>query len=139
MAQTRGEIGQDAPVGAAVAQRRHHFVKALNTPLGIYVGALFFHAGATGQHHVGEFGGAAHKDILHHHKLQTAERLMHFGGVGVGEGGLFADDIHRLQRAFMRVLHHHKVIGASLVGERLRLHAPRARPFSRTAGSVTFS
>ncbi len=123
-----GKLGENAPVRSAITKRLQRLVKALNAPLGVDVGALFFHAGAGWQHYVGELRRAAEEEILHHQKIEVGKTLVNAGGVGVGKGGLFANHIHGANLFRARVLNHLEVIRARLQRQPLRLDAPGARP-----------
>lgn len=106
----RGQLREDKPVRSAVAERRHHRIKPLDASLGIDVGALFFHARAPRQYHIGKLRRAAEKEILHHQEIELRKALMHIGCVRVRKGGLLTDNIHRAKLIAGRQLDHHKIV-----------------------------
>src|SRR5690554_2377429 len=53
---------------------------------------------------------------------------MYIVRIGIGKGGLLADDVHRLDLTLVGSLHHQEVAMANLIGKRFWRNAPAFGP-----------
>ncbi|KAF5033860.1 hypothetical protein DSECCO2_602250 [anaerobic digester metagenome] len=90
------ELADDPPVFLRFAGCLLCLLPALDTPLGVRLGAVLLGVADGGQNDVGEFARLGHEDVLHDQELEVPEGLLDVVEVGIGEHRVLAHDVHRL-------------------------------------------
>ena len=89
------EFADDLPVRLCLTRGILCFLPALDSPLGVRLGAVLLGVAGCREHHVGELGGLGQEDVLHDQELEVPEPLLDMLDVGVGEHRVLAHDVHR--------------------------------------------
>ena len=107
-----GDELDDLPVGLRFAEGFERFVDALDAALGAGEGSVLFERGGGRKNEVGVAAGLGEVDVLHDEEVELGERGGDVVGVGVRGDGVFALDVHRLERAFEDGIDHLVIVFA---------------------------
>ncbi|KAF5042192.1 hypothetical protein DSECCO2_515170 [anaerobic digester metagenome] len=93
------EFADDLPVFLRLPWRVLGLLPALDTPLGVRLGAVLLGVAGGGEHHVGEVARLGQEDVLDDQELEVLEPFLDVVEVGVGEHRVLAHDVHRFEFA----------------------------------------